>query len=409
VAGNELALLILDAVELCDLRGASRNVRGTGSAQYPPGMMMALLIYCYANGTFSSRRIERATFESVAVRYLCGNHHPDHDTIAHFRRQNGGLFARCFATVVQLAREAGLLKLAAISIDGTKLAGAASRNSVRTLAQIEAELRELESRGAALVAQAEAADRSDADAGGTQLPPELADAKARREKLLAAKAQIEERRHRATEASRTGQAPGARPPAARASVSEPESRMLRTAGGGSLQGCNAQLAADAGKSGLIVGHHLSDEPADYGLLEKGIASVVPEAGRPAFALADKGYDHSEHIAQAEERHGLMVLCPPARRPQTDGSKTRRSARKHRTFTLRQNMHARLAQPSLRELYGRRAATVEPVFARIKRHMGFTRLHCWGRRAASAEWTLVCLAHNLRMLSARLPQGKLPPR
>jgi transposase len=408
VAGNDLALLILEAVELCDLRGASRNVRGSGSAQYPPGMMVALLIYCYASGTFSSRRIERATYESVAVRYLCGNHHPDHDTIAHFRRQNGELFARCFATVVQLAREAGLLRLAAISLDGTKLAGAASKNSVRTLGQIEAELRELESQGASLLGQAEAADRGDVDAGGTQLPPELADAKARREKLLAAKAQIEERR-RAAGPDRAGDAPGVRPPAAKASVSEPQSRLLRTAGGGTLQGYNAQVAADAGHSGLIVGHHLSDEPTDYGLLEKGVASIVPEAGRPSVALVDKGYDHSERIARVEERHGLMVLCPPARRPQTDGSKTRRSRRKQRTFALRQRMHARLAQPSLRELYGRRAATVEPVFARIKRHMGFTRLHCWGHRAASAEWTLVCLAHNLRMLSGRLPHGKLPPR
>jgi len=410
VADNDLALLILEAVELCDLRGASRNGRGSGSAQYPPTMMLALLIYCYASGTFSSRRIERATYESVAVRYLCGNHHPDHDTIAHFRRQNGELFARCFATVVQLAREAGLLKLAAISLDGTRLAGAASKCSVRTLGQIEAELQELESQGAALLAQAEAADRSDSDAGGTQLPPELADTKARREKLLAAKAQIQERRQRATEASRAGSPPQNTPqPAAKASVSEPESRLLRTAGGGSLQGYNAQLAADAGRSGLIVGHHLSDEPTDYGLLEKGVACVVAEAGRPAVALVDKGYDHSERIAQVEERHGIMVLCPPARRPQTDGSKTQRSRRKQRTFALRQKMHARLAHAPLRELYGRRAATVEPVFARIKRHMGFTRLRCWGHRAASAEWTLVCLAHNLRMLSGRLPNGKLPPR
>src|SRR5260221_7910654 len=200
VADNELARLILEAVELCDLQGASRNVRGSGSEQYPPTMMLALLIYCYASGTFSSRRIERATYDSIAVRYVCGNHHPDHDTIAHFRRHNGALFARCFATVVQLAREAGLLKLAAISIDGTRLAGAASKRRVRTLAQIEAELQELESQGGALLAQAEAADRSDLDAGGTQLPPELANAQVRRGKVGAAKADIQERGHTALQA-----------------------------------------------------------------------------------------------------------------------------------------------------------------------------------------------------------------
>src|SRR5438132_1254851 len=251
VADNELARLILEAVELCDLQGAARNVRGSGSEQYPPTMMLALLIYCYASGTFSSRRIERASYDSVAVRYLCGNHHPDHDTIAHFRRQNGALFGRCFATVVQLAREAGLLKLAAISIDGTRLAGAASKRSVRTLEQIEAELKQLEAQGAALLAQAEAADRSDPDAGGTQLPPELADTQVRKAKLLAAKAQIEERRRRATEAGRQD-GPHSSRRTAKASVSEPESRMLRTAGDGSVQGYNAQVTADAGSSGLIV-------------------------------------------------------------------------------------------------------------------------------------------------------------
>lgn len=403
VADNELARLILEAVELCDLQGAQRNLRGSGSEQYPPTMMLALLIYCYASGTFSSRRIERATYDSVAVRYLCGNHHPDHDTIASFRRQNGALFARCFATVVQLAREAGVLKLAAISIDGTRLAGAAAKRSVRTLAEIEAELKELESQGAALLAQAEAADASDPDAGGTQLPPELANAQARREKLLAAKAQIEARRARAAQESRSDRHQSPQP-ADKASLTEPESRMLRTDGGrGSLQGYNAQVAADAGASGLIVGQHLSDETTDYRLVGAGVASVVVEAGHPTVALVDKGYEHSELIERVEEAHQLMILCPLRHRPHTQEQPRQRRGQRRHVFELRQRMKARLSQPSLQELYRRRAVTVEPVFARIKRHMGFTRLHCWGHRAASAEWTLVCLAHNLRMLTGKLPR------
>ena len=306
VADNELARLILEAVELCDLQGASRNVRGSGSEQYPPTMMLALLIYCYASGTFSSRRIERATYDSIAVRYVCGNHHPDHDTIAHFRRHNGALFARCFATVVQLAREAGLLKLAAISIDGTRLAGAASKRSVRTLAQIEAELQELESQGGALLAQAEAADRSDLDAGGTQLPPELANAQVRREKLRSAKAQIQERRQRAVEAGRQDGPHSARR-TSKVSLSEPESRMLRTAGDGSLQGYNAQVAADAGQSGLILGQHLSDETTDYGLVGDGVTSVVAEAGQPRMVLVDKGYFE-------QRTHRPRGRSPPAHDP-----------------------------------------------------------------------------------------------
>jgi transposase len=402
VADNDLARLILEAVELCDLRGAPRNVRGTGSAQYPPTMMLAGLIYCYTTGTFSSRRIERASYDSVAVRYLCGNHHPDHDTIAHFRRQNGELFARCFATVVQMAREAGVLQLGTISIDGTKLGGAASKRSVRTLEQIERELGELESQGAALLAQAEAADQNDPDAGGTQLPPELADAQARKEKLLAAKAQLEERRRRATEEGRADGPHSARH-TAKVSLSEPESRLLRTDGhGGSVQGYNAQVVVDAGSSGLIVGQYLCDEPTDHGLVGVGVAAVVAEAGQPQTVLVDTGYENSELTARVEERHAVMILCPLRPRPHTQEHRPQRRGRTQVVFALRQKMKARLAEPRLRALYRRRAVTVEPVFARIKRHMGFTRLRCWGHRAASAEWTLVCLAHNLRMLRGKLP-------
>jgi transposase len=334
VADNDLARLILEAVELCDLREAPRNGRGSGSAQYPPMMMLALLIYSYAAGTFSSRRIERATYDSVATRYLCGNHHPDHDTIATFRRQNGALFARCFATVVALAREAGVLRLGAISIDGTRLGGAASKRSVRTLEQIEAELQELEKQGTTLLAQAEAADQSDPDAGGTQLPAELADAAARREKLLAAKAQLEERRRRAAEEGRAdGPHSGRR--TCKVSVSEPESRMLRTdARGGSVQGYNAQVAADAGSSGLIVGQYLTDETTDYRLLGAGVASVVTEAGHPTAVLVDKGYENSELIARVEADHQLMILCPLRHRPQTLEHPAQRRGRKRHVFALR---------------------------------------------------------------------------
>ena len=120
VADNELAHLILEAVELCDMSGARLNVRGSGSEQYPPSMMMALLIYAYATGLFSSRRIERATYESVALRYLCANHHPDHDTIAKFRRENEALFRSCFGQVLLLAREAGVLHVGALLVNANR-------------------------------------------------------------------------------------------------------------------------------------------------------------------------------------------------------------------------------------------------------------------------------------------------
>jgi len=202
VANNELAHLILEAVELCDLRAAQVNVRGSGSEQYPPTMMLALLIYAYATGLFSSRRIERATYESVAVRYLCANHHPDHDTIAKFRRENEALFRSCFSQVLLLAREAGVLRVGTVSVDGTRLAGAGSGRAVRRLEEIE---RELERLSGELVQKAEAADASDPDAEGTQLPEPLCDSQQRKAKLLAAQAVIMARRQAAREAGRCDQ------------------------------------------------------------------------------------------------------------------------------------------------------------------------------------------------------------
>lgn len=170
VAQDDLVQLIVEAVELCDLRGARLNERGSGSAQYPPSMMLGLLIYCYATKIFGSRQIERATYESVAVRYLCANHHPDHDTICEFRRQNRELFERCLVQVLLMAKEAGVLRVGSIALDGTRLAGAGAKNAVRRLSDIEAELGEL---GAELLAQAEVADATEDHAQGTQLPGEL--------------------------------------------------------------------------------------------------------------------------------------------------------------------------------------------------------------------------------------------
>jgi len=193
VAENDLVRLILEAVEQTDLSVAVTNVRGSGSLQYPPGMMLALLIYCYARGWFSSRQIEQASYENVAARYLCANTHPDHDTIAKFRRENRALFESCFCTVLSLARELGLVRLGAVAIDGTRLAANANGQKFRTRDQLEQERQAVERLVQELLARAEAADQVDEDGAGTQLPPELVDAETRRQKIKEAMARIKER------------------------------------------------------------------------------------------------------------------------------------------------------------------------------------------------------------------------
>jgi len=395
VAENDLAHLVLEAVELCDMSGAQLNVRGSGSEQYPPSMMMALLIYAYCTGLFSSRRIERATYDSVALGYLCANHHPDHDTIAKFRRENEALFRESFGQVLLMAREAGLLRLGAVCIDGTRMAGAGSAKAVRTLEQIE---QELEALCGELLEKAEAADASDSDAEGTQLPEELRDGVQRKKKLLAAKATIEARRQAARQARRRDQA-GSDCRTRIASVSEPETRRLRRGKGPAVQGYNAQAAIDAGKSGLIVGVHLSDAPTDYHQLRPGLEAVAQEAGEPVVVLADKGYDNTEQIAQIEAEKKVLVLCWPQKRVNALSEHVQRRGRPKWKWNRRRLMEQRLASPLLCRLYCRRQPCAEGAFARIKHHLGFKRFRMWGKRAAAAEWVLVCLAHNCRLLAA----------
>jgi transposase len=210
VRGDDLAHFIVDAMEMIDLSAAALNVRGSGSEQYPPGMMLAVLIYCYARGIFSSRDIERATEQHVSVRYLAGDTHPDHDTIASFRRNNGELMTTAFVQVLRLAKASGLLRVGTISIDGTKLKASAAKSKTRRLSEIEQEIKEMSLQVNDLVKKADEADQSGTGGEG-ELPGELVDARKRQERLLKARADLEREtqqlhqereRQRAVEAAR---------------------------------------------------------------------------------------------------------------------------------------------------------------------------------------------------------------
>jgi len=391
VAEDEIARLILEAVELCDLSSAQVNVRGTGSEQYPPTMMLALLIYCYARRIFSSRQIEQATYDSIALRYICANTHPDHDTIARFRRSHAELFKQCMAQVLLMAQQVGALRVGTISLDGTRVAGTCSAQSVLTLDQINRELAQLELLGAELLAKAEDADGKDRDADGTQMPAALTRSEVRREKLLAAKAMIQ-RRQEALKGK-----PSYCP---RASVTEPETQRLRRGGFQVVQGYNAQVCVDGGHSGLILGAHVSESSGDYGQINHGLATIPAQiAAEIKVALVDSGFDHTADIVLAEGQHGILVLCPPQARLNAKPNKRRRG-RAAWKWRQRRTMDRRLECPLLKALYRRRAPTAEGVMARIKRHLGFQRFHCWGRHNVSAEWQLICLAHNVRQLALR---------
>jgi transposase len=419
VANDDLAHFILDALALVDLSAAACNQRGTGSEQYPPGMMLGVLIYCYAQGFFSSRVIERATYQHLAVRYLAGNTHPDHDTIASFRRQNGALLRSVFVQLLALARRSGLLRLGAVALDGTKLKAAASRRRTLSLAQIDAELGELEKSVGELLDRAEAADANSMEQ--EQLPAELTDAQARRERLRAAKLELEQQareRHAQREPARAAAPvpPRGRPkpvaPEAKASdrinLSDPQSALTPTAQEGFIQGYNAQLAvslSEAGSVSLIVAAEVVRETSDIQQLAPMTDALVANVGvAPAVVLADTGYDHTPQIIAVQQRDGVRVLCPPARSAQARADRLSRPYRWERErHAVRESMRERLRQPHERALYRRRSTSIEPVFGIIKNALGFRRFALRGLEKTRLEWNLVSLAFNCRRLAAARKQ------
>src|SRR6266853_1044572 len=280
---RHLARFIVEVIDRLDLSAMSRSYRGTGSASYHPTLLLGLLVYGYATGVFSSRKLERATYDSVAFRFIAANDHPDHDTIATFRRRFLKEIERLFVQVLELAREMGMLKMGTVALDGTKIHANASRHSALSYehaGKIEAQLK---AEVAELLARAEAADKADVP-DGMSIPEELARREKRLAKLAEARAKLEARakeryerekaEHEAKLAAReaktkaTGKKPGGKPPHPPAegalptdqiNLTDEESRIMPVAGGGFEQCCNAQ-AVVAADSLLVVAAQVVQGP-----------------------------------------------------------------------------------------------------------------------------------------------------
>ncbi len=329
VPEDDLVHFVLQAVERLPLSAFHVNHKGCGSAQYPPHLMLALLIYSYANGLFSSRRIERATHRDVALRFLCANRHPDHDTICEFRRQNLEAFAAAFVEVLELARELKLLKLGTVSLDGTHLKASASKDKNVTYARAQELRAQLRTDVQQLLLQAEAADQKDDDP--QKLPKEIA----RREKLLArmdaacatlearakmraAEERAEYEQKLAARAERPGSAKGPAPqppqdtpePDEQINLTDDESNLMRKSKReGYTQSYNAPAVVDAEGSHLIVGQRVSNGAGDGGQLEKDLASIPATLGAPTRALADCGFadrETFERLGRARPELDLYV-------------------------------------------------------------------------------------------------------
>jgi transposase len=424
VAEDDLVHFVIQAVERLPLSTFAVNHKGCGDEQYPPLMMLALLIYCYANGLFGSRRIERATYRDVAVRHLTADTHPDHDTICTFRRNNLEAIARAFVEVLELAQELKLLKLGTVSLDGTHIKASASKDKNVTCERARQLRTQLRQDVNELLQQAERADQQDDDP--QKLPQEID----RREKLLqkmdAACARLAQRararaaaeradyeRQVAAREPREGAAkvPAPKPPKAtpapdeQINLTDPDARLMRKSKRESdTQSDNAQAVVDAGESRLIVGQRVSDCACDAGQLEPDLRSIPPTLGQPGQALADCGYVDTEVFQRLGEQRPELDLYVSV--PREDAHAERRydyrpldKIKKPKAIKdpVLLAMADKLRTPEGKTIYRRRACTVEPVFGIIKAALGFRQFLLRGLNKVSGEWNLVCLTYNLKRL------------
>lgn len=425
---RHLARFVVEVVEQLDVSAMSRAYRGSGSAAYHPAMLLGLLIYGYATGVFSSRKIERATYDSVAFRFIAANQHPDHDTLATFRKRFLREIEGLFVTVLKLAGQMGMLKLGTVALDGTKVQANASRHSALSwghAVKIEAQLRREVQELLALAEQADAAELPDE----LSIPEELERREARLEAIAQAKAELEARAAerfaqeqaeyeaklaaREEKARRTGKKPGGKPPAPptagpreddQVNLTDPESRIMKTRQG--FDQCyNAQAAVDTDTM-LVVGQFLTQAGNDKQQVEPMLEQLtdLPETlGRVQQLLTDNGYyseDNVERctqedieplIALGRESHHLSWRERFGEPPPLDPDASATEAMSHRLKTREG-----------RALYALRKQTAEPVFGIIKSVMQFRQFLLRGLESASGEWSLVTMSWNIKRMFALQP-------
>jgi transposase len=420
---DHLARFLADVISQLDFTPFYRRYGPRGGIAYAPEVLVGLLVYGYATGVFSARKIERATYESVPFRFLAGNLHPDHDTIATFRTTFLAELHDLFVQVLLLATEVGVLKLGNISVDGSTIHADASKSkavSYQRLGELEAHLR---AEVAALFALAEQAEPGTVPDGMV-----VADGIARRQERLArlaeAKAALEARarerdtaeqaayqaklREREAKTRRTGRPPRGRPPKPptpgprpkdQYNFTDPESRIMKNStDDGFDQHYNAQAAVEH-DSRLIVGHRLSNHPTDYGEAVPTVDAIPPAVGTPAAAALDTGFFSETTIAGLAER-GIEPYIATGRESHQQSWQAYfadQPAPPPADAPPREQMAYKLKTEVGKAIYRLRKCTVEPVIGIIKETLGFRQFSLRGLAAAAGEWGLVCLAYNLKRL------------
>src|ERR1700736_82472 len=410
---DHLAYFVSDAIDALDLQAFHARYEGDGRRRQPydPRMMVKILIYGYASGVFSSRKMARKLHEDVAFRMLCANNYPAHRTIREFRQLHLQEFSALFVQMVKLAREAGLVGLGRVGVDGTKIKANASKHKAMSYGRMQDEEERLKREIAGLLKQAESQDQSDEDRGGPDdcnggLPAELKRRADRLKVIEQAKARLEERARQADKADgryvdedgvtraicarRVKRAYGQPEPDAQDNFTDPESRIMPTPGGGFEQCYNAQAAVDEA-SQLIVAAALTNSSNDQPSLVPMIDQIERNTGAsPQLVLADTGYASEEAFRNLEERQQRACV-----------SVARTRNRSRLVNAQRYPAFARMAQwmrtPEAAGHYRRRKVIPEPVFGWIKQVLGFRSFSLRGLTAVSAEWRLMCTALNLKRM------------
>jgi transposase len=422
---DHLARFIVEVVDQLDLSRLIGQYAGRGSKAHHPATLLAILVYGYATGVFSSRKLERATYDSVAFRYIAAGSHPDHDTLATFRRRFLGELEGLFVQVLEYAQEMKLLKLGTVCLDGTKIHANASRHSALSHGHIEKLETQLKAEVAELFALAESADQADIP-DGVSLPDEIKRREERLALMAAAKVKIavraeergrrekaeydEKMARRAAKEKDSGKKPGGKPPTApkpgpkdsdQINLTDEESRIMPISGGGFEQAYNAQAAVDAATM-LVVATGVTQAPNDKEQIEPMLMTLKAQAevlGSVDCLIADTGFSSEKNIKACEAAH-IEPLIAVAREQHHPNWRERHSepATLSESATSMQVMAHRLKTKTGRARYALRKQTVEPVFGIIKSVMGFRQFSLRGLPKVTAEWALVCLAWNLKRMA-----------
>lgn len=430
---DHLARFIIEIVDQLDISRIESSYSGGGSAAYHPRMLLGLLFYSYATGTFSSRRIEAASHDSIATRYICVNQHPDHDTIATFRKRFLPELEALFVQILSIAHQMGLLKLGNISIDGTKVHANASKHKALSWEHACKLERQLEAEVATLMQIAEQAEQSQ-QAEHINVPEELSRRLSRLAAIRAAKQAIEQRvaerdeqqqaeyQQKLDTRAATELASGRKPrgkapkppqsgpkPNDQINLTDEQSRIMPISGGGFEQSYNAQAVVDVATH-LIVAQTVTQAANDKEQIQwalEDIAALPEQLGTVAALLGDNGYLSEDNVT-AIDAAKITPLIALGRQPHNlpleqrlqQSPPTSEAPGEDASAMIR--MGYRLKTADGKALYAQRKSTVEPVFGIIKHVLGFRQFLLRGYQAVTGEWTLVSLAWNLkRMKTLRL--------